>query len=474
MNLSKLCIIAIGLLGAWFSIAHSQTSSPGAGASISSSVVVATVNSQTITQGQLDAVTSDALKGVVDPVVQLRIRTQALNTLINLALVEQAISRIDSKQNPDWEKIAQKAQQEAVDNAYINSRIGKIAEPRSEQIDQIYAGNPDYYSKNKIYHYLVLTFPLTDNVTAKDIETTLTIGTSAFDGVKELLGKRGAKFESMSSWGSAIDTNPKMLAILKTLADGQTIGQISPDKKGMAVIKLVGSYLDPISLEDARPMITAKVKEAMRNQAAQSVLAELRAKSKVDINDSALAVQVQNAQAIAEREAKPANLLEQFKVGWYFALILLVPAGFISFYRTPVPRNKFPKTANGNEAELTLKEKILDYIHPTMAYSGDNFNKSFLQIAAEDLGLLWNARVTQFALMIVMAIWFFIPLYQFFANPPVWLGLRMLISIALSGMACGLAIAVACWKVPRIHQVFKHHLAAVAMLIVAQFIISLV
>jgi len=40
-------------------------------------------------------------------------------------------------------------------------------------------------------------------------------------------------------------------------------------------------------------------------------------------------------------------------------------------------------------------------------------------------------------------------------------------------MACGLAIAVACWKVPRIHQVFKHHLAAVAMLIVAQFIISL-
>jgi hypothetical protein len=235
----------------------------------------------------------------------------------------------------------------------------------------------------------------------------------------------------------------------------------------MAVIKLVGSYLDPISLEDAQPMIVAKVKEAMRNQAGQSVIAELRAKSTVDINDSALAVQIQNQQAVTEREVKPANLREQLKVGWYFALLLLVPAGFITFYRTPIPRQKSP-------GKQTLKVKIFGHVQPKIAYSGDNFKKSLLEIATEDLKLLWNARVTQFVLMIVMAILFFIPLYQFFANPPVWLGLRMLISIALSGIACGLAIAMICWKVPRIQGVFSHHLAAVTMLIVAQFIITLV
>jgi len=433
-------------------------------ASDKSSAVVATVNNQTITAGQLDAITAAQLKGVTDPEVQVRIKTQALNGLINQALVRQAITQIDPKQNLDWEKDLQAMQEQGADNLYMSSRIGKIPEVTPQLIEQIYRDNPDFYAKRHIYHYQVLTIPLSESLTAAEIERTLKIGTSGFDGVKELLKNRGIKYGSTNNWLSAEEINPNVLAILKTLIEGQTNSQVSSNQKGLLIIKSIGKYSDPVALEDASPAIAQKVMTARRNQLGAKVLEDLRVKAKIEINDATLATEVVKQQAIVKAD-KPASFLQQFKVSWYFALLLLVPAALISFYRSPPVRE---------ESTLPLKERVLEMILPKIGYSGDNFKKSTAQIAKEEFLVIWRSRFIQLLLMALAAIWFWMPLFELFDKTPAWVTLQKLIALSFAGIGGGLVLALVSWKVPAIHRLFTNRWIAVALLFVLGWVVLLV
>ena len=235
-------VATLGLFGALHSLVWAQGSPSGDKAS----VVVATVNNQTITAGQLDAITLTQLKGVTDPELQVRIKTQALTGLINQALVRQAIAQIDTKQNADWEKDLKAMQEQGADNLYMSSRIGKIPEATPQLIEQIYRDNPDFYAKRHIYHYQALTIPLSESLTAAEIERTLKIGSSGFDGVKELLKNRGIKYGSTNNWLSAEEINPTILAILKTLIEGQTNSKWVTIKKASWLLKVLGSTPTPL------------------------------------------------------------------------------------------------------------------------------------------------------------------------------------------------------------------------------------
>ena len=453
-------VAALVLFGAQHSLVWAQGSPSGDKAS----VVVATVNNQTITAGQLDAITVTQLKGVTDPELQVRIKTQALTGLINQALVRQAIAQIDTKQNADWETDLKAMQEQGADNLYMSSRIGKIPEATPQLIEQIYRDNPDFYAKRYIYHYQALTFPLSESLTAAEIERTLKIGSSGFDGVKELLKNRGIKYGSTNNWLSAEEINPSILAILKTLIEGQTHSQVSNNQKSILIIKSIGKYSDPVSLEDASPAIAKKVMAARRNQLGTKVIDDLRVKAKIEINDAALATEVQKQQAIVKAD-KPATLVEQFKVSWYFALLLLVPAVLISFYRSPPQRE---------QSTRPLKERLLKMILPKMGSTGKNMKKSIGQIAKEEFLLVWRSRLIQFVLMALAAIWFWMPLFEFFDKTPSWVTLQKLIALSFAGIGGGLVIGLVSWKVPQIHRLFTNRWVAVALLFVLGWVVLLV
>ena len=453
-------VAALVLFGAQHSLVWAQGSPSGDKAS----VVVATVNNQTITAGQLDAITVTQLKGVTDPELQVRIKTQALTGLINQALVRQAIAQIDTKQNADWETDLKAMQEQGADNLYMSSRIGKIPEATPQLIEQIYRDNPDFYAKRYIYHYQVLSIPLSESLTAAEIERTLKIGSSGFDGVKELLKNRGIKYGSTNNWLSAEEINPSILAILKTLIEGQTNSQVSNNQKGILIIKSIGKYSDPVALEDASPAIAKKVMAARRNQLGTKVIDDLRVKAKIEINDAALATEVQKQQAIVKAD-KPATLVEQFKVSWYFALLLLVPAVLISFYRSPPARE---------QSTRPLKERLLKMILPKMGSTGKNMKKSIGQIAKEEFLLVWRSRLIQFVLMALAAIWFWMPLFEFFDKTPSWVTLQKLIALSFAGIGGGLVIGLVSWKVPQIHRLFTNRWVAVALLFVLGWVVLLV
>ena len=453
-------VAALVLFGAQHSLVWAQGRPLGDKAS----VVVATVNNQTITAGQLDAITVTQLKGVTDPELQVRIKTQALTGLINQALVRQAIAQIDTKQNADWETDLKAMQEQGADNLYMSSRIGKIPEATPQLIEQIYRDNPDFYAKRHIYHYQVLSIPLSESLTAAEIERTLKIGSSGFDGVKELLKNRGIKYGSTNNWLSAEEINPSILAILKTLIEGQTNSQVSNNQKGILIIKSIGKYSDPVALEDASPAIAKKVMAARRNQLGTKVIDDLRVKAKIEINDAALATEVQKQQAIVKAD-KPATLVEQFKVSWYFALLLLVPAVLISFYRSPPARE---------QSTRPLKERLLKMILPKMGSTGKNMKKSIGQIAKEEFLLVWRSRLIQFVLMALAAIWFWMPLFEFFDKTPSWVTLQKLIALSFAGIGGGLVIGLVSWKVPQIHRLFTNRWVAVALLFVLGWVVLLV
>ena len=78
--------------------------------------------------------------------------------------------------------------------------------------------------------------------------------------------------------------------------------------------------------------------------------------------------------------------------------------------------------------------------------------------------MLWQSRITQFVLMALMAVWFFMPLFEFFDNTPPWITLQKLIAISFAGMGGGLVIVLIGWKVPPIHRLFANRWVAVALL----------
>ena len=118
-------VVALVLFGAQHSLVWAQGSPSGDKAS----VVVATVNNQTITAGQLDAITVTQLKGVTDPELQVRIKTQALTGLINQALVRQAIAQIDTKQNADWETDLKAMQEQGADPSQLTAETAEVVKP---------------------------------------------------------------------------------------------------------------------------------------------------------------------------------------------------------------------------------------------------------------------------------------------------------------------------------------------------------
>lgn len=461
-SLLKLVIKASLLLavagGSQLSFAQAKNNIEGKAA------VVAIVNNQPITTEQLEAITAAQLRGVSDPEVQMLIKTQALNGLINQALVRQAVSQIDIKQNPDWETQLKAMQEQGAANLYMSNRIGKIPEVTPQVIEQIYRENPDFYAKRHIYHYLQLAIPLSEKVSAVEIENILKIGNSGFDAVKELLKNRAVQYGRTNNWLSAEEINPNVLSKLKVLIDGQTSTEISSNQKGILVIKSIGKYADPITLEDASPAIAQKVMAARRNQLGTQIIDDLRVKAKIEINDATLAKQAEIGRAITKAE-KPATWLAQLKVSWYFALLLLVPAALASFYRSPPARE---------QSTRPLEERVLEMILPRAGFTGKNINKSIGQIAKEDFLILWQSRFSQFVLIVVASIWFWMPLFEFFDNTPPWITLQKLIPLCAAGIGMGLVIALVCWKVPVIHRLFTNRWIAVALLFALCWFVLLV
>lgn len=434
-----------------FSLVSAQNNPP---AIDKASIVVATVDGQTITAAQLDAITADQLREVTDPEIQLLIKTQALSGLINQTLVKQAIAQTDLKKNPEWDTQLKAIQEQGANNLYVNMRVGKVPEATPQLVEQIYRDNPDFYAKRYIYHYLMLSIPLNESLVATEIENTLKIGNSGFDAVKSLLNNRGIKYGSTNNWSGAEGINPNILTILKSLDDGQTRSQLSGNQKGLTIIKSVGRYSDPIDIEDARPTIIQKIAASRRNQMAAKVFEDLRAKATIQINDSALATETDKQRAITKADTS-ATLLEKLKVSWYFALLILAPAGLFSFYRSPPVAEK---------STLPLKQRILKILMPRVTYSGVNFKKSFIQIAKEEFFLVWQSRFIQFTLMVLAVIWFWIPLFNLFNLTPPWVTLQKLMVLAFAGIAFGLFITALTWKVPLVRKIFSNRWVAVAVL----------
>ena len=426
--------------------------------------VVATVNQQKITRAQVDEAAANNLQGISDPDARIRIKTQVLTSLINQALVEQAIAQIDPKANPDWQNRAQKVIQSALNSEYMKSRIGELPDPNEQVISQIYRESPDFYAKRKIYHYLVLTIPLDGKVSQAEVETTLSIGSAGFDALKDLLKSRKVNFGSTNNWLSGDEINPGLLGILKELPESRTRVQLSSDKKGLAVVKSIGVYSDPVSYDDAKPVIIRKINGQKQTQLATNILADLRAKANIDIYEQALAGQYDVFQRISSK-GQVATRLERIRVIWSFALPILALGALIAYYRALPARNP---------NHVPVKKRLSQLLRPKVAYSGKNIKKSFLQIAREEIAAMWRTPFIQYLFIGFLALWFCRPLYSLFDKTPEWVTLEKLIKLSSIGILVGFAVIIACWKLPALHRLFSKRWAGVGTLFAIHLIVLIV
>ena len=432
------------------------------------SPIVATINSQDITLSELDVAAGSALEGVTEPEAQVRIRTQALNGLINQALVDQAISQSNLKDSTDFQRKLNTLQKQLQVNLYIENRAGKLPEVNPKFVEQYYKKNPDFYENRRMYHYAIATIFADGKIDLPEVDKAINV--TGFEGLKESLKSRDVSWFNKNYWMGSEQLNPSLLTILKGAGDGQYRAQISPDKKVILVIRNIGSYSDPVTFEEARPVIVKQFNTQIAREIGENILADLRQKAKIQIQDQVLKTQIEK-QAILDKAFRPATLLEQLKVSWCFALLVLVPAVLLSFYRSPPPLAVEDVL---KMVHLTFKDRLITMLIPRLSYAGDNMEKSLWEVVKEDFILVWQSRYTQFLLMALAAIWFWIPLYELFDQTPSWATLQKLIVLSLAGIGGGVVIGLTGWKVPQIHRLFTNRWVAVAILAVLRGVVPLV
>ena len=419
------------------------------------SSVVATVNEQAITLGQIDAMAANSLKSATDPEVQLRIRTQALNTLIDQLLVEQAINQSELKDSPEFLGKVTEIRRQAQVNAFVDARLGKLPELTPQAIDQVYRANPDLFEKRRIYHYTVLTFAASDKISLPEVDKTIKV--TGVEGLKQRLSAGQMKWSSANNWLSPQQINPAVLVMLKTLADGEVRVEVSPDKKLVMVIKSIASYPDPVSIEDARPTIAKEMMGQRVNQLGRNVLGELRQKANVEIKDATLAAQIQKQNAI-NKEFKPSSLFDQFKISWLFAMIILVPASLIVFYRS------LPTLRPDQEPIPTLMQSIGSVLLPRTNSAINDLNLSKFE-GDEDKVSFFFSPIFRAVFVVAMAAWLFQPLIHLFDKIPTWLTLQTLILLAFSGIGGGIVMTLMCWKAPLLKRVFSNRWVGIGLVL---------
>jgi EpsD family peptidyl-prolyl cis-trans isomerase len=302
----------------------------------SNSPAVATVNGQSISTVQLNAASARLLVGVSDPAVQLRIKNQVLNDLINQTLIMQAITKNQIVLSEDDQLQIDNLYQQAVLNFYLAKQAGAAPKPNNQAIDDYIRKNPNVFEKRKTYHFTQILIESNDVKRFETIEALVQKGATLND-LTTWLTQEKVPYSRNNVWRSTEQINPATVTTLDSLKINAIDLQLTPDQKLIQVLQLQGAYADPVNIEDARSEILRGIAKDASSKAAKVAMDHLRAKAEIQIRDSALTQSLQAAPLESNAYIAPISMLSKIAVLWWFSLLVLVPACAITLYRQITP-----------------------------------------------------------------------------------------------------------------------------------------
>ena len=407
--------------------------------------VVAKVNDEDISVAKLNAASARSLAGITEPKAILRIKNQVLNRLINQILVKQEIVKNQFALTPDYKLQIEDLFEQAMLDMYVAQQVNGIPEPNDQAIYDYIRKNEKVFKNRKTYHYKQFIIESDDVKDLEAIQSLLKSG-GTMNELAIWLSKQNLIYYFNNFWRGTEQINPSMLTTLDSLKEnGYEVQRIS-ELRLIRVLQHVGSYPDPVDVEEARSAILRGIAQEEKGRITTAVFDSLRNNAKIKIFDSA----IDDSSEPDVRESKPyfltVGILSKIITVWFFALFILVPVCAVVLYHqiTPSVRKSRFKTQIS---------KSLSAARPPSWF---------------------NPYSMRLLIAILLSTVLLAPSVYFLLSLPVWVTLGLLIKALLVGLFLGFSIVFALYKLKPLHSFWKRKwLPAIVLLTIEAILLIL-
>ena len=240
-----------------------------------STPVLATVNGENVTQGQLDFVRSQIV--AAHPGASAPDNAQILREMVEQRLVTQKAEKDKLDRNPGILQALEAARKDALARVYVEQLTAKIPKPTPAEVKQYYDAHPLNFAQRNVY-----TIQKVDAKVPADQAQALAASAQAATSAAQVVDllKAKATATNVAQTPQPAESLGPLLPKIASMKVGQTI--VIPQPGGMSALTVVDIQARPVTLEQAQASIEQGLWNQRRREALQAESKSLRAAAKID------------------------------------------------------------------------------------------------------------------------------------------------------------------------------------------------
>lgn len=239
--------------------------------------VAAKINGEEITVHQINFEMTK-LSDSIPPDQIKQATNRILNGLIDQHLLMQ--KAIDEKvdRDPQVLQTLESSRQQILAQAYVQRLAEQAVKPTDAEIEDYYTKHPALFSERRIFRLQEISIP----VTPENIESVKAklAGVRSMAELAEWLKSVNIPARAVQSVKAAEQLPLELLPRLHALKDGQAVTLATPNS--LNIFYLVGSQSQPMSLEQAKPVIERFLLNTRKREIAQAEIKKLRESAKLE------------------------------------------------------------------------------------------------------------------------------------------------------------------------------------------------
>lgn len=238
--------------------------------------VAARVDGEEITVHQLNQVLG--MMGPAAAANPAEAGKSALESIISQAVGVQAAVKAKLDRDPAVMQAIESARRRVLLEAYLERNLPKTAAPTAAEVHEYYAQHPELFANRRIY--------LFNQLTARAGKESVSSLGSKVAGSRQMsefvawLKEKGVEYQLVSDVKSSEQLPMGVLAHIQKLKVGD-LGYLSA-ADGIVVMEVVQVISQPLTEQQAQPMIERFLANQKQMAAAQKMLQEMRANAKVE------------------------------------------------------------------------------------------------------------------------------------------------------------------------------------------------
>jgi peptidyl-prolyl cis-trans isomerase C len=202
---------------------------------------------------------------------------QLLEALIDRQLLQNEASKDKTDRDPKVMQSIERAKDLIVGQAYMQKRVGEIAKPTKAEVEDYFQKHPEFFTRRKQFDMRELI------IASKDMSDELKAAMDASKTLEEValwLEARKLAFVRTQLTRTSADLAPELSAKLLAMPKGQLF--IIREGERTLLISIADIKDNPVALEAAAPQIQQFLFNKKSKEAADAVLAGLRAAAKIE------------------------------------------------------------------------------------------------------------------------------------------------------------------------------------------------